>query len=210
MSYTFLDEASNSGPATRAGTPYFVLTIALLVVGIVAWAVVFTTDSADSEVLACSSVTTPNPEGLGQEISHAELQKVELISPKKVQVRVFNANGEAGQAGETAASLTDLGFQPAPGESIGNDPIFTGQDLNCRGQIRFGTQGRAAAATLALTTACVEFIQDDRKDATVDLSFGTLYDNTPPSKAARDILRQLSRGAEVDKTALDTLHSQPC
>ncbi len=210
LSYTFLDEASNSGPAVRASTPYLVSTIALLVVGVVAWAVVFTTDSAETEVLACTSASTPKPDGLGEVISHDELAKVEPISPKDIEVRVFNANGQAGQAGEAAATLTELGFQPAPGDSIGNDPIFTEQDLDCRGQIRFGSEGRAAAATLALTTACVEFRQDDRDDATVDLALGSQFDNTPPSKAARDILRQLSRGAEVDQVALDTVRNQPC
>ena len=65
------------------------------------------------------------------------------VAPAKLadtKVRVLNASGQGGQAGEVAGALRDLGFA-AP--TAANDPIYASTRLNCQGQIRFGEAGQA-------------------------------------------------------------------
>ena len=49
-----------------------------------------------------------------------------------------------------------------------------------------------AARTLSLVVPCAELVQDNRKDASVDLVTGTLFNDISPRPEARQVLTQLA------------------
>ncbi|KAA2254941.1 LytR family transcriptional regulator [Solihabitans fulvus] len=135
---------------------------------------------------------TPQPK-LGQALGHTALDKTDPAAPVDVHFRVLNASTQRNAATFAATTLTELGFQQAANPD--NDPIYTAADLGCRGQIRFGPNGAAAARTLSLVEPCTELISDDRQDATVDLAVGKKFDEVKASTNARQVLEQLSSQA---------------
>jgi LytR cell envelope-related transcriptional attenuator len=123
------------------------------------------------------------------------LDSVEPLPPDAVKVKVLNANGKRGQASLTSAELSsDLKFAIAA--EPGNDPVYPAWDLTCYAQIRFGTNGDAAARTLSLVVPCAELVRDARLDDSVDLALGQQFESLHPSSAARQVLRLLTELAE--------------
>ena len=108
---------------------------------------------------------------LGNPVSLSSMVDVAPAKLADTKIRVLNASGQGGQAGEVAGALRDLGFaQP----TAANDPLYAGTRLTCQGQIRFGAAGKPGAAAV-LVAPCVELYQDDRQDDSVDLAIGTEF-----------------------------------
>ena len=108
-----------------------------------------------------------------------------------MRVTVLNAGGQRGQGQLAAVELGDLGIgEAAPPD---NDRLYPNQDMACVGQIRFGPAGVSAARTLSLVVPCAELVQDDRRDATVDLALGSDFRDIAPGQPVTETLRSLSR-----------------
>ncbi|WP_024796844.1 envelope integrity protein Cei [Tomitella biformata] len=130
-------------------------------------------------------------------------------------VRVFNANGQSGQAAQVAAQFSDIGFAPAPDNQVSNDPVYTKQNLQCQGQIRYGEAGEAAANTVWLAMPCAELIRDSRTDNTVDVALGTLFNDVSPNADADALLKTLRVDAgepapALDENLIDGAHAVRC
>ena len=84
--------------------------------------------------------------------------------------------------------------------------------LACQGQIRFGPDGRAAAAAVWLVAPCVELFQDQRPDDTVDLAIGTDFTELARSDDIEAVLSSLRPEATqpADPTLLSKIHSAAC
>ena len=108
---------------------------------------------------------------------------------------MFNANGERGQAAHVAAQLSDYGFASAPDVQVGNDPVYVDQNMQCQGQIRFGSAGIGAASAVWLLAPCAELIEDSRTDDSVDLALGTYFSEIQPNDDAEEVLRTLAGAA---------------
>lgn len=188
-------------PLSRAERPYerrrtrpIVATAAVLAVAVVAtWTVVLNTAAEGP-----SSTSCPAPPGgalPGSEITRTDLAAVTPSAPSETPFQVLNAGGQRGQANLVSAQLKDLEFDEA--NAPGNDPAFPEGELGCIGQLRFGPDGEAAAATLTLALPCVELIRDDRRGPVVDVVIGTAFTDVAPGRAGRDALDQLaSPGSE--------------
>ncbi len=128
----------------------------------------------------------------------------------ETRIRVLNASGQGGQAGEVAGALRDLGFaQP----EAANDPIYASTRLECQGQIRFGPSGRTAAAAVWLVAPCTELFQDERPDATVDLALGTEFSELASNDDIKAVLASLRRrtpAAPSDSALLSKIHTGAC
>lgn len=115
-----------------------------------------------------------------------------------VAVLVRNATSRHNLAARVAAGFEVYGFaQAAPPD---NDPVYRTDALRCRGQIRFGPQGRAAAHTVSLVAPCLELIRDDRTGATVDVVLGNKFDELSPTAKGRDVLETLQKAESGDHT----------
>jgi hypothetical protein len=199
----------------RRALPIVAVLAVLAVLGAVVWIKVFTTTEATTAAVSCnppqpsSDPNAPAPAPLGTEVDPESLQDVQPAPLSATRVRVFNANGQGGQAAHIAAQLSDFGFASAPDVQVGNDPVYVDQNLQCQGQIRFGENGRAAAETVALVAPCSELIQDTRADDTVDLALGTYaLADLQPNPDAQEVLRSLAdtpQGAQPAPLDLDLL-----
>jgi hypothetical protein len=137
-----------------------------------------------------NSATAHTPQvPLGTTLPRDGLDKTSPIPPQDVAVRVLNGNGESRQASLISDELSSLGF--AKGGDADNDPVYTGYDLKCHGQIRFGGAGLNAARTLSLMVPCAQLVRDEREDASVDLSLGTDFDDIKSTSEAKQVLQQL-------------------
>ena len=162
------------------------------------WIRILTADAALSETVACnrpqasSDPADPAPLPLGTVVDRTTLLDVDPAPLSATKVRVFNANGEHGQASQVAAQLKDYGFASAPDVQVGNDPVYVDQNMQCQGQIRFGANGTAAASAVWLVAPCAELIRDGRTDDTVDFALGTYFSTISPSTDAGEVLRTLA------------------
>ncbi|MGI8816896.1 MAG: envelope integrity protein Cei [Pseudonocardia sp.] len=170
----------------RTARPVAVLVSVLAVVAIVTWSVVLL-NTADGPT---GSVCPPPAQASGSAVDRAELDQTPPVSPNTVRIRVLNGGGQRGQANLVASQLGELGFTEAA-EPI-NDPIYPDNNLTCRGNIRFGSTGAAAARTVGLVLPCVTLVRDGRADDSVDVAIGTLFGEVNPGKPARDALEQLA------------------
>lgn len=185
------------------------LIVALTVVSLIVWIVALTKNGHDVVAMNCNSPTkqansasgAPEPAPLGERKSTSLLQDVEPAALSATKVRVFNANGERGQATHVAAQLSDFGFGSAPDLQVGNDPVYVDQNMQCSSQIRFGGGGRNAAASVQLVAPCSELIEDKRADDTVDLALGTYFSDIRPNTDAEEVLRSLKDPAAGVKPA---------
>jgi hypothetical protein len=179
-------------PAIIVGAAFAAVTIGL-------W-----TQILNTEPVLTSTVDCNNPPGgasaLGTEFDRQEMLEITPAVLAQAPVRVFNANGEPGQASSVAAQLSDLGYASAPDVQAGNDPIYTDQNLQCQGQIRFGPEGRAAASAVWVVAPCFELVEDSRGDNVVDLALGTYFRDLNPSVDAENALQALQGS---DPSAVD-------
>lgn len=182
----------------RRALPVTALFAVLALLGAVVWISIFTKPERLPTTVSCNAPPTsaaepgaPAPAPLGAKVNGSNLLDVEPAALSATRVRVFNANGERGQATHVAAQLSDYGFANAPDVQAGNDPVYVDQNLQCQGQIRFGTHGLAAASAVWLVAPCAELIQDGRTDDTVDLALGTYFREISPNTDAEEVLRSL-------------------
>ncbi|GAA5055376.1 envelope integrity protein Cei [Nocardia callitridis] len=196
------------------------LAVVTLICAIV-WIKALTTHADDSSAMTCNSPTpatdpgSAQPATLGQRVGTGRLQEVEPAALSASKVRVLNANNQRGQAAHIAAQLGDLGFAPASGEPYGNDSVYVNGDLECSGQIRFGVNGRPAAASVQLAAPCAELIEDQRTDDSVDLVLGSLFRDIQPGTDAEEVLRSLKNpapggGPDIDTKLLEAARQAKC
>lgn len=186
--------------------------VALATLSALAWGFVLTRPIAVTEATGCNpppSPTDPTAPKLGQKVSGSALIDVAPAKLAETKIRVLNASGQGGQAGEVAGSLRDLGFA-AP--AAANDPIYAGTRLNCQGQIRFGTAGKPSAATAWLVTPCVELYQDGRSDDSVDLVIGSEFTALASSDDISAVLAGLRPGSTepADPALIAKIHNGAC
>lgn len=167
--------------------------IVLGTLGVVAafvWVNVVTSVADLDEAIRCEPAATPPPGVTYTAHPHDALADTQPVPPNRVAVRVLNASGLRGEAAMTTEALRRIGFtqlaEPA------NDDSFPAGEAVCHGQIRYGTNGEGAARTLQLIDPCLQLINDGRRDATVDLAVGTLFNDVRPTQEARRILDQLN------------------
>ena len=192
--------------------PGIVAAIALAALTALVWAFVLTRPVTVGEAAACNAPPTstdPAAPKLGNRLSSSALIDVAPAKLTETNIRVLNASGQGGQAGDVAGSLRDLGFA-AP--AAANDPVYAGNRLSCQGQIRFGKDGRTGAATAWLVAPCVELYQDDRADNSVDLVIGTDFTALASSDDIAAVLAGLQPGATepADSALLTKIHNGTC
>ncbi|MDQ0380207.1 envelope integrity protein Cei [Amycolatopsis thermophila] len=189
--------SSGMGYGNRRSRPYrkhrpLPALIVFGVLGLVAmfiWVRAITTKTDINEALRCDPPPTPPPGMTYTNLDYTALDGTAPLPADRIALKVLNASGKRGQAAITTESLRQLGFtQIAPPE---NDPAYAEKEAACRGQVRFGDNGSAAARTVSLVVPCVALVRDDRPDASVDLAIGSGFGDVIPTQAARDILAQL-------------------
>ena len=191
-----------------------ILTIgALAVVALVVWVIALNQPTDVREAAVCNPppapATEPRPPALGKQVSRVDMIDVTPAKLADTRIRVLNASGQGGQAGEIAGELRDLGFaQP----EAAYDPIYVTARLQCQGQIRFGPSGRAAAAAVWLVAPCTELFQDERPDPTVDLAIGTEFAGLTASDDIDAVLASLrpDATAPADSELLRRIHTSTC
>lgn len=204
----------------RRWEPWAALVGALAVLCLVIWWGAFSKGESTTGAMTCNSpspaqsTSAPKAAPLGQRQSSSRLRDVEPAALAKAKVRVLNANGQRGQATHIASQLSDLGFAPAA-EAFGNDSVYVNGDLECSGQIRFGVNGRPAAAAVQLVAPCAELIEDQRTDESVDLVLGSLFRDIRPSTDAEEVLRSLKNpapgsGPAIDPSLLEAARTAKC
>ncbi|MFE3291581.1 envelope integrity protein Cei [Rhodococcus sp. NPDC059234] len=211
----------------RRALPVIALICVLAVLGAVVWFRILTKPDKLSAPVDCNPPSTskpldpgaPAPQPLGTPVSSSTLLEVEPAPLAATKVRVFNANGERGQAVHVASQLSDYGFAAPPDVQAGNDPVYVDQNMQCQGQIRFGANGLAAASSVWLIAPCAQLIQDGRTDDTVDLALGTFsLGELKPNTDAEEVLASLKNtapgsagsGAPVDLGLLKAARTVRC
>lgn len=116
--------------------------------------------------------SSPEPTGLAAKDSPCPPEGATPVPRAEVALNVFNSTNRVGLAGDTADALAARGF------AIGNEGNAGSQGYTAyRGTalIQFGTQGVAAAYTVAANFDTPQLVLDDREDASVDVVVGTEY-----------------------------------
>jgi hypothetical protein len=170
----------------RRSRPVVITVSVLAALAVATWTTVLVRSSAESGLAACNASPTGS---VGTVLDAGALDDVTPVSPPSVKATVLNGGGQRGQANLVAAQLGDLGFGEA--RQPDNDPFYPQGDLVCRGQLRFGQSGEAAAATLQLVLPCLEAVRDDRGDDSVDVAVGTAFTDVNPTRDVRDVLERL-------------------
>lgn len=205
----------------RRYQPWVALVVVLALICAIVWIKALTTAEAGHTAMACNSPspaanpTAPQPAPLGQVVSSSRLHDVEPAPLAQAKVRVLNGSSRSGLAQHIASTLGDYGFASPPAPVYANDPVYVNGDLACTGQIRFGVQGRPAAAAVQLVAPCAELIEDQRTDDTVDLVLGSLFgDDLRPSSDAEEVLHALNNpapgGPDVDSALLEAARTAQC
>ncbi len=196
--------ASGNGIGDRTARPYrkhkplpALIVIGVLAVGaIIVWVNAVVSKGDIDEAVRCDPPANPAPGTVFTPLPHNALDDRPPLPPDKVAVRVYNASSSRGKGSIATTSLKELGFT-GTGEP-GNDAAYEGREAKCRGQIRFGENGKAAARTISLVVPCAELVQDNRKDASVDLITGTLFGDIQPRAEARQVLSQLAAWSKAN------------
>ncbi|WP_068277223.1 envelope integrity protein Cei [Aldersonia kunmingensis] len=207
----------------RRPTPWLVMIGVLTVLCGFVWIGVFAGSEQSTTAMSCNSPAVPAstdpsapvPATLGARVGSSRLTDVDPAALSATRVRVYNANGQRGQAAHIAAQLSDYGFASAPDVQVGNDPIYLDQNMECSAQIRFGPNGAAAAATVQLVAPCSELIEDSRPDDTVDLALGNYFSDISPNNDAEEVLRTLraapaGQAAPADMDLLEAARTARC
>ena len=192
--------------------PGIIAVVTLFAFTALVWVFALSRPVTVGEAASCNAPPTPaDPAApkLGDRISGSSMVDVAPAKLAETNIRVLNASGQGGQAGDIAGSLRDLGFA-AP--AAANDPIYAGTRLSCQGQIRFGQAGRPGAAAAWLVAPCVELYQDDRKDNSVDLVIGANFTSLASSDDIAAVLSGLRPGATepADSALLTKIHNGTC
>jgi hypothetical protein len=196
----------------RNPRPAIVVVVLLAVATGVIWTIALTRPAKVHEAVVCNpppQAAGSAPAQLGEQVSRSAMMDVTPAKLADTKVRVLNASGRGGQAGDVAGAMKDLGFaQP----TAANDPLYAGTRLTCQGQIRFGTAGQATAAAVWLVAPCTELFNDNRADDSVDLSLGTDFSALAHDDDIDAVLATLRPGATEpsDPTLLAKIHASSC
>ncbi|OBK95651.1 envelope integrity protein Cei [Mycobacterium sp. 1165178.9] len=196
----------------RNPRPAIVAAVVLAVATAVIWTIALTRPAKVHEAVVCNpppQAAGSAPAQLGEQVSRSAMMDVTPAKLADTKVRVLNASGRGGQAGDVAGAMKDLGFaQP----TAANDPLYAGTRLTCQGQIRFGTAGQATAAAVWLVAPCTELFNDNRADDSVDLSLGTDFSALAHNDDIDAVLATLRPGATEpsDPTLLAKIHASSC
>lgn len=196
----------------RNPRPAVAAAIVLAVATAVIWTIALTRPAKVHEAAVCNpppQSAGSAPAQLGEQVSRSAMMDVTPAKLADTKVRVLNASGRGGQAGDVAGAMKDLGFaQP----TAANDPLYAGTRLTCQGQIRFGTAGQATAAAVWLVAPCTELFNDNRADDSVDLSLGTDFSALAHNDDIDAVLATLRPGATEpsDPTLLAKIHASSC
>jgi hypothetical protein len=196
----------------RNYAPGIVVVISLAVATLMVWVVALNQTVDVQEVAACNSPPAsadPNKPSLGERVTSSTMTEVSPAKLADTKIRVLNASGQGGQAAEVAGALRDLGYAPP---TAANDDVYAGTRLECQGQIRFGSSGRAAAAALWLVAPCTELYQDGRRDDTVDLAIGAEFSELSRTDDIEAVLASLrpDATAPADSALLSKIHTGSC
>ncbi len=192
--------------------PGIIAATVLAVVTALVWMIALTRPADVHEAAVCNpppQPTDPNTPKLGQQVSRTEMTDVAPAKLADTKINVLNASGQGGQAADVSGALRDLGFaQP----TAANDPIYSATRLTCQGQIRFGPNGQAAAASVWLVAPCTELFRDERPDDSVDLVIGTDFTTLTHSDDIDAVLAGLRPDATepADSALLTKIHSATC
>lgn len=214
------------GYRRRRPLPAIIFLTVLSIVVAVVWVQVLTKQTSVASSADCPPPNTTTgstaievgapPVPPGTKVTVDDLAQTPPAAPKATQVRVLNANGQRGQAALVAAQLAQLGFGPAPDGASGNDPVYTSQNMQCRGQVRFGPAGTATARTVGLLVPCAELVQDTRKDTIVDLALGSAFTSINTDTEVSAVLSTLTKHAAdpaspgADAAALSAARNVTC
>lgn len=116
--------------------------------------------------------TSPAPTGLAAEDSPCPPEGATPVPYGQVSVTVLNSTNRSGLAGDTADALAARGFVIA---AQGNASAAGYTSYADTALIQFGTQGVAAAYTVAAQFDSPQLVLDDREDASVDVVVGATY-----------------------------------
>lgn len=198
----------------RRYLPGILMIVALGVIAMVVWVFALNQVTEVPQAAVCNPpppapATEPPPPPLGQQVSRTDMTEVTPAKLADTRIRVLNASGQGGQAGEVAGELRDLGFGSP---EAANDPVYAAGRLTCQGQIRFGPAGRAAAAAVWLVAPCTELFEDQRPDDTVDLAIGTDFSELSSSEDIEAVLASLrpDATAPADSELLTRIHNGTC
>jgi xanthosine utilization system XapX-like protein len=120
------------------------------------------------------------------------LDKIAPVPAADVEVQVLNASTQRGAATQASNQLIQDGLRVS---APANDPLYPKQNLKCRGQIRFGANGEAAARTISLLIPCTQLVRDNRQDASVDVAIGADFTGVSPNSQAQQAMHQLAAWA---------------
>jgi hypothetical protein len=192
--------------------PGILVMVALAVVAVVVWVIAFNQTTDVHQQAACNPpppMADATQTALGDPVPVATMMDVGPAKLADTKIRVLNASGQGGQAGEVAGALRDLGYAPP---TAGNDTVYENTRLACQGQIRFGAAGRASAAALWLVAPCTELFQDQRPDDTVDLAIGTEFSEVSHNDDIDAVLASLRPDATqpADSALLKKIHTAAC
>jgi hypothetical protein len=195
----------------RKPIPAIVIVIVLGIAAIVVWTKVIARSSDVDAAVACppaasQSSTAPTPAAkkaaptttqkaktpADNPLPYDALDKIAPLPAGDVKIQVLNASTQRGAALQASNQLQQDGFQVA---SPGNDPLYPAQNMQCRGQIRFGPNGESAARTISLLVPCTQLVRDNRQDATIDLAIGSDFTGVTPNPQAQQAMHQLATWA---------------
>ncbi|OXM49106.1 envelope integrity protein Cei [Amycolatopsis alba] len=197
--------ASGNGIGDRGARPYrkhkplpALIVIGVLALGaVIVWVNVVASGADVDAKVRCDPPPVPQQGVTYTPLAHDGLDDRAPVPPDKVAVQVLNGSQVRGQGGIATNTLRELGFtqilEPA------SDPAYKNAEAKCRGQIRFGENGAAAARTLSLVIPCAELVKDNRKDASVTLTTGTLLGDIRPKTEARKVLEQLTQWSKAQQ-----------
>ncbi|GEE02616.1 hypothetical protein nbrc107696_30620 [Gordonia spumicola] len=195
----------------RNMTPGIVVLAVLAVAAAGAWAFAFSGRGDDTVKTDCSMAA-------GATLTVVDRSEMASVAPAALStfgVRVLNSAAARGSARSVSDDLTSLGYRAAD-PAYADDTVYPNRDLNCVAQIRFGSNGQAAAAAVWLVAPCAQLVNDGRAGTDVDLALGEFYTSTMPSQDAQsaiDALRVSSpnpKQSPVDQSLLDAVHDQSC
>jgi LytR cell envelope-related transcriptional attenuator len=193
----------------RKPIPAIIIVVVLGIAAVVVWTKVIARASDVDAAVACppavSTSTTPTaaakatPKPAPKTKTAADtllpydaLDKIAPVPAADIKIQVLNASTQRGAALQATNQLQQDGFQVA---SPSNDPLYPSQNMQCRGQIRFGANGESAARTISLLVPCTQLVRDNRQDATVDLAIGSDFTGVAPNSQAQQAMRELATWA---------------
>ena len=193
--------------------PGILMFAALAVATLIIWVIALNRPADVAEAAACNppadAAADPTQSKLGEQVDRAAMTEVGPANLADAKVRVLNASGQGGQAGEVAGQLRDLGFAEP---TAANDPLYENNRLSCQGQIRFGPQRPGGSRGGLAGRPMRRAVPGPTADDTVDLAIGTDFTELARSDDIEAVLSSLRPEATqpADPSLLSKIHSATC